>query len=157
MGQYLHPMHDYFARYIPVCSCSPPCPNQEFQGSLHWLHFQCSSTCAAVQPCQHALGAEAVPEPPTATALCKHLHAITCDQQAGISCSAPMLNTFWKDVVSPFLLLLFWQIPFFPWSKRLTGIGNNKFCAAWHVMWGLVKCPSPSKSVWLFLLISLEL
>lgn len=46
---------------------------------------------------------------------------------------------------------------FLPLTKRLTGVGNNTFCATWHVVWGLVKRPSPSKSVGLFLLISLEL
>lgn len=58
----------------------------------------CSS--AALPACP---GAEAVPEPPTATALCKHLHTITCDQRQ----AHPALHPCWTHPER------MWLVPFY--------------------------------------------
>lgn len=88
-----------------------------------------------------------------ATALCKHLHTNMGDEQAGRPCSVPHAKGILKGC-GCYLSVTTLANTLSPWNKRLMGVRKNTF---WHMVQGLVKLQSPSKSMGLFLLISREL
>lgn len=131
----------FFPLYIPVCSCSRPCLKQRVPRQL------VLTTASSAAARWHPLGlSHPRPLPGASTSTPAWGMSRRGDPAKRIlkGCGYSLPVAILANALSP-------------WNKRLIGVQKNTYCAAWHMVRGLVKLQSPSKSVRLFLLISLEL